>query len=58
MKNAPSENTEFKTPGQYLGQCRKVFNILEQWDGKKWRAIPDVVDRRPQSPAKLHFFPD
>lgn len=52
------DKTEINIAGQYLGQCRKLFNILEQWDGKKWRRVPDVIDRRPASPADLHFFDD
>jgi hypothetical protein len=59
MRNAPDETKEFKGAGEYVGQCRRVFNILEQWDGKKWRAVPHVPDRRPTLPqSHLHFGPD
>lgn len=51
------DKTELCAPGEYLGQCRKQFNILEQWNGREWRRVPDVIDRRPEEPQKLHFFP-
>ena len=59
MKNLPDDKVGWKVPGQYLGQCRKVFNILEQWDGKKWCAVPGAVDpdERPSPPPRLHFGP-
>jgi hypothetical protein len=28
--------------GKYRGELRSRFNILEQWDGKKWREPPEV----------------
>lgn len=40
--------------GEYLGQCRTVFNILEQWDGKTWREIPAVITPTVRS-GKIHF---
>lgn len=55
MKNAKHEETEFKTPGEYVGQCRSLWNIIEQWDGKKWRSVPEVQDRRPQTPGRTIF---
>lgn len=58
MKTAPNEKKEWQDSGDYLGQCRKVFNILEQWDGCKWRQVPDVPDRRNNQAPSLHFGPD
>ena len=58
MENAPYEKIEFDAPGEYVGHCRKLFNILEQWDGTKWRRTPDVADRRPRPMGKLHFGPE
>lgn len=54
----PLAATEIGTKGEYVGQCRLLFNIIEQWDGKKWRRVPSVVDRRQHAPAPLHFDPD
>lgn len=58
MKNAPDEHVEFEDAGAYVGQCRTVFNILEQWDGARWRRVPSVIDRRPAEAQPLHFFPE
>lgn len=59
MKNLPDVDVKWKAPGEYVGQCRNVFNILEQWDGKRWRAVPDAFDpKEKSSPVKLHFGPD
>lgn len=55
MKNCKYEEIEFTTPGEYVGQCRSLWNITEQWDGKKWRAVPNVLDRRPQSRARINL---
>lgn len=40
--------------GEYLGQCRRIFNVLEQWNGKAWREIPDVISLA-EKPIKTHF---
>lgn len=40
--------------GEYIGQCRTAFNILEQWDGKAWREIPAVITPAARS-GKIHF---
>lgn len=54
-----SAYTEIGTRGDYLGQCRLLFNILEQWNGSQWMRVPNVVDRRPSTePVKLHFGPE
>lgn len=53
-----SDTVEADTKGIYQGQCRKRFNILEQWDGRRWRRVPDVVDRTPYQPSKIHFDVD
>jgi hypothetical protein len=58
MKNMPDTKTEYDAPGEYQGQCRSLFNIIEQWDGKRWRSVPVVVDRRPQPTGRLHFGPE
>ena len=58
MKNAPDETKEFREFGEYVGQCRTVFNILEQWDGKAWRRVPTAPDRRPYPAPRLHFEPE
>lgn len=58
MSKIREDQTELKTKGSYLGECRLRFNILEQWNGKKWREVPHVIDRQPAEPNKLHFFPD
>lgn len=55
MKNCKDEEIEFTAPGEYVGQCRSLWNIIEQWDGKKWRAIPEVQDRRPQPRGRINF---
>lgn len=54
----PLAFTEIDTKGQYVGQCRKLFNILEQWNGKKWMRVPEVLDRRPQKRGPIHFDVD
>lgn len=52
------DQTELDTRGTYLGQCRKRLNILEQWDGRHWRRVPDVIDRSSCRPAKIYFDVD
>lgn len=46
--------TTLRARGKYRGECRKRHNILEQWDGKAWRRVPDVIieDR---GPSRMHF---
>ena len=50
------DQIEFETKGSFIGECRKRYNILEQWNGKRWRQVPDVIIRE-QSPhySKIHF---
>ncbi len=31
-----------KTKGKYRGECRLNYNILEQWDGKRWKRVVSV----------------
>jgi hypothetical protein len=57
MKNAADETKEFGEPGEYVGQCRLLFNIIEQWDGKVWRRVPNVPDHRPHPMEPLNFGP-
>lgn len=52
------DEIELSTKGLYRGHCRLRFNILEQWDGRKWQRVPDVIDRSPQPMGKLHFGPE
>lgn len=40
--------------GKYLGQCRMEYNILQQWDGKVWREVPDVITPVARA-SKIHF---
>jgi hypothetical protein len=45
--------TEIDIPGKYQGQLRQLFNIIEQWDGKTWCRVPDVIDRRPHHAEEI-----
>lgn len=40
--------------GKYRGELRSRFNILEQWDGKRWREPPEVGEYG-KSLAPIHF---
>ena len=55
MEKLREDETELSTKGKYLGQCRQRFNILEQWEGRKWVRVPDVRDRTPARPSRIHF---
>lgn len=44
-----------KDKGRFLGECRLSHNILEQWDGKKWRRVPDVEYPTLSFSGRLHF---
>jgi hypothetical protein len=41
--------------GHYRGEIRSRFNIVEQWDGQKWREPPEVGDYGEGRPGKIHF---
>jgi hypothetical protein len=58
MEVSSRKPVEFEAHGSYVGECRLLFNILEQWNGRKWVRVPDVKDNRQhQRPSKLHFPP-
>lgn len=40
--------------GIYVGQCRLNYNILEQWNGKKWNEVPNVFHEERRG-GKIHF---
>lgn len=51
----PASITHIETRGKYLGQCRQRGNVMEQWDGEKWRPVPSVVILPKQD--GLHYLP-
>lgn len=46
-----------KSKGEYRGQVRHRYNILEQWDGKRWREVANFMDEKDYWPPnrKIHF---
>lgn len=47
--------TTLRAHGKYRGECRKRHNILEQWDGKAWRRVPDVIIEECGPRPRMHF---
>ncbi len=44
-----------KDKGKYPGECRLNYNILEQWNGKKWKQVPSVEHRPPPFLGRMIF---
>jgi hypothetical protein len=58
MGNKRMRNKAKARKGKYRGELRSRFNIIEQWDGKKWREPPEVGDYGDGIAPDLHFGPD
>jgi hypothetical protein len=41
-------------PGKYVGELRRIFNCLEQWNGKEWCEPPERATYEAHS-GKIHF---
>lgn len=44
-----------KTKGEYIGQVRFRYNILEQWNGRKWKEVKNFIEEKDYWPHKIHF---
>ena len=47
-----------KTKGEFRGQVRYHYNILQQWTGRAWVRVENFIDEKDYWPTKLHFGPD